>query len=88
LNLAVENPTAGRLVRRRPLASFKAARLAGWLTLPMGLWLLAWLSINTGPWDIGKYGVTLASSITALRAAATGALCLGCRYLFWPSVFA
>jgi O-antigen ligase len=35
----------------------------------MGLWLLAWLSINTGPWDIDGYGLTPASSITALRAA-------------------
>jgi hypothetical protein len=35
----------------------------------MGLWALDWLSINTGPWDIGAYGLTPASSITALRAA-------------------
>jgi hypothetical protein len=59
---------ASESLGRRPAASFKAAGRTGWLTLPMGLWTLDWLSINTGPWNIGDYGSTPSSSITAMRA--------------------
>ena len=62
-------PAAVESAPRRYALDVRAARSVGWLTLPMGLWLLDWLSINTGPWDIGAYDLTSASSITAVRAA-------------------
>ena len=58
-------------IKRSPSESrARTAPLSGWLTFGTGLWLLDWASINTGPWDIGQFGGTFGSSMTAARAAA------------------
>lgn len=54
-------PSRGK-ASRRPGA-------AGWLALPMALWLLEWSSINSGPWNFGDFGHGLGGTVNAVRAA-------------------
>jgi O-antigen ligase len=46
----------------------RVGRTGRWLTMPMGLWLLAWLSINTGPWNFSGFGHGQTATLNALRA--------------------
>ena len=65
-------PYLGRPVRL-PCTHVAAGRtragFVSWFSLPMVLWSLLWLSINTGPWNIGEFGNGLRSNIDAVRAA-------------------
>ena len=46
-----------------------AAAAVSWLSLPLVLWAMLWLSINTGPGHIAAFGSGLGATITAMRAA-------------------
>ena len=53
---------SGKLGRRRNV-------IGRWLTVPLGLWTMLWLSINSGPWNLSEFGNGLTGSINGVRAA-------------------
>lgn len=65
--------TASATSIERDMAPYSATSVrkgAGWwFTLPMGLWLLAWSGINTGPWSFAQFGLGLGPTLNAIRAA-------------------
>ena len=61
-------PKASVLVAPAKYAKRKGG-IAVWLTMPLALWALLWLSINTGPWNLSEFGKGLTGSINAVRAA-------------------
>lgn len=60
-------------VRRRGI-------LARWMALPVVLWALLWVSINTGPWNFQDAWTGISGMISAARAALPLAA-LGCALL-------
>ncbi len=70
--MSTEVPYLARLVPFRRSQSRQARRkidITAWFTFPIILWLLLWLSINTGPWNLLDFGSGLSGGITAARAS-------------------
>jgi len=62
--------TVGAPVRRRRRRTF-GRELVGWVSLPLVLWALVWLSINTGPWNLhlGALSGGLSALVNGVRAS-------------------
>ena len=44
------------------------AKLAGWVSFPIVMWVALWLSINTGPWQFSEFGSGFGADMDAVRA--------------------
>lgn len=55
--------------RRAPWRRALVVSARAWVTLPLVLWALLWLSINTGPWNLEHIDGGLHSLLNALRAS-------------------
>lgn len=54
---------------RLALSRREVARLRPWVSLPLVLWLMLWLSIDTGPWNLNPAGWGEHEAVNALRAS-------------------